>query len=147
MLSISGQELESLGEGSFKIGGRKHISAIVTKNMPCRILIGIDTLLRPNSVLDLEAKTVKIMGQTYPLEKQSSQASVGCVNVGPKVKDPYLQNLLAEYADTFSNPREKLRASSLPPAEIKTEGPPIRQRPYRLPFQKRQMVEKKCKKC
>jgi hypothetical protein len=84
------------------------------------------------------------MGIRYAM-KFGGGPSVAAVEA-PIVKDPALQVLLVQYAEVFSMQNGKLRESKLAPAEINTEGGPIRQKAYRVPFQKREVVKTEVQK-
>jgi len=140
LVSLSGHVLETIGMTHMRIGG-VNSRVVVVEQLSPDLLIGAD-LLRM-CVLDFPRRVCIIGDQHFPMDTtpETSHASCGVSHFLPKASLPVLQEVLEAYKDVFSSKETPVQKSTVPPAHIVTEGPPIRQRQYRIPLAKKELVK------
>lgn len=147
MVSISGDDLEVQGETFVPIGNHRLMRVIVVKNLNTPLIIGADALFQAGSCVDFSAKKVTILGQSYPfLMKHTTPDAVSACTELPSVSHEGLAKIVRENRDLFGE-KGTLGECTLPAVTIETgNAPPIRQKAYRMPFTKREVIETEVKK-
>jgi len=97
-----------------------------------------------HSVLDLLNGVLTLGNQKYKLDQTPENFQCYATTCIPRVDDEQLNQLLQAYRDVFCEGDAPVgMARDVPPATIDTgDHPPIRQRGYRMPFEKRERVER-----
>lgn len=139
--SITNHELPLRGACTLKIAG------IPTEVLVCDTL-GVDLLIGANlcrsAVIDFQGGIFQLGDQKFPMTTtQETFCPIMTTTCLPRASSHTINQVLAAYEDVFSDKRTPVNvAQSLQPAVIDTGTvEPIRQRSYRLPFEKRQKAE------
>jgi hypothetical protein len=139
MYGLGRQPLETRGVCHVQIGGQTQ-QVVVLKRLEYDLLLGND-FLKP-CVIDGPQSLLRVGTRKYKLKYGPEAYQVSAVQALPEAKLPCLASVLEAYSDVFSDKSTPVKvASTLSPATIQTDCGPIRQKPYRLPFAKRQCVE------
>lgn len=141
LVSISGHALNAFGVTYINIGGI-HSRVVVVDHLSPQILLGADFL--QNCIIDFQGKAITVGDQKFPMDisPENVASSCGISNFMPKAPSEVIQKVLDNFRDIFSTKENPVKvATSLPAVRIENEGPPIRQRPYRVPLAKRKQVE------
>ena len=139
LLSVSGDELSVVGRTIVTLAGRL-VNIVVCSDLPVPLLIGIDVL--KDTILDLAQQTMSFPEGSYPITLGKGTVCDGVVGAVPKAQTPQVQAVLDKYHLVFSSKETPVVMARLPPAEIITQidQQPIKQRGYRLPYSKRELV-------
>ena len=143
--------LKGLGGVSLQVDGRKQIQVanvkvpqdvVICRNIPHEMILGNDSLRVGNGVIDLNANVLSWFRKQWPLR---SKPSPGCDSVGPIFPETgscAIDALVHDNADVFAAKGEKNGCYNTDKLHIKTTGPPICQKAYRMPLTKRAKVDK-----
>ena len=144
---MTGEDLPVLGETFVPIGDDTHLRVIVIKDMNTPLLIGADALQQAGSCIDFSSRCVTIMGKRYSFVlKHTTPDAIECTVELPSVKGEILERIVEENRDVFGVPGA-LGACTLPAVTINTgDATPVRQKAYRAPFGKREVIETEVKK-
>ena len=105
--------------------------------MPIPTILGNDYMRRYRVTFDWDMNRVNIDTQWRPLV--DPKETVQCAAIGIQVNGPY-NELLREFHDVI-NTDDVVGVAPNVKMKIITEGPPIRQKAYRLPLTKKIIVE------
>ena len=141
--SITGHLLPIRGACTLSIA-KVPTEVLVCEKLENDLVIGAN-LLR-FAVLDFAGTVFKLGDQSFPMNTTPEAFSLlsATSTFLPQASSRVIADILKAYTDVFSPKDTPLGAASkLPPAEIDTGNTlPIRQKAYRLPFAKREAVEK-----
>jgi hypothetical protein len=140
--SITHHELPVKGTCTVQLAGRP-VSVTICDNLGVDVLIGTD--LCEQAVVDFVQKVFILGDREFPLRlSRCDSCPVQSVMLLPRSPHEVVNNVIDSYADVFSQRDTPVgTARSLPLVTIDTgDHSPIRQRPYRMPFSKREECEK-----
>ena len=141
LVSVNDSELDVLGETIVKLDRHTGLRVVVVRDVSTPLLVGADALQQAGSVVDFAGKTVTISGKKFPFTTKKVTGQIEQVSELPPVAQPVLRKILEEYKAIFGG-EGTLGECTLPAVGISTgNAAPIRQKAYRLPFQKREIVE------
>jgi hypothetical protein len=110
--------------------------------MPHEMVLGDDEITRGRGVIDCANNILKWWSKWWPLTRSDSHQEVDSVTLSEiNSKSDLIANLVFQNQDVFSAKDEPIGHCDILPFKIEVEGPPIRQRAYRIPFSKRKLVE------
>ena len=143
LYSITGQNLNVYGETEIceeKIGV---IPVIVVDNIKHAFILGVD-VINNGGVLDCKNGVFTINGHTFPLKQGQEYHSIHSLGqVPPKINGKLIFDTVYKNSDVFTAKGEKIGLiPNLTSMKIVTTGPPIKQRPYRVPLKKRAAMER-----
>ena len=141
LTSITHHELPVRGSCTLSISGHP-VDATICDNLGVDMLIGTD--LCRDAIIDFKRGTFLLGDKEFPLRTSNKDTCpVMGVKLIPTAPHNAINAVLKNYADVFSHKDIPVGAShNLPPCSIDTgQHPPIRQRPYRMPFARRQQCE------
>jgi len=144
LCTITGSSLTVLGVTQVKIDQAAPVTFYIVDNILHQSVIGIDALRKGKGVVDLPQRQLKWFGQYWPLEIEPEESAAASVIVQlPRTDNEDIARLIKDYADVFCETENLTTRYNevLPPMRIHTTGPPIKQRPYRLPLAKRKYVQ------
>ena len=132
--TANGGKLDVLGACNVKIPGLPIHKYTIVRKLQCQILLGADFCNRHGVIVDFRNHRIKV-DQDWRSAKTTRINGVFSV---PKITD--YSALLAKYPEVMAG-KSQLGTAKGVEMSIKTTGPPIKQRAYRLPLVKRQAVE------
>ena len=138
IVSLTGHPLKILGTMEIVLEGVGMCTFYVTEEGKHDAIIGWNLLQKHGFKLDndrLEWGGKSFLCNSYLLPV--NQGSVNCFKMCKKsvTMQHKVDSLLAQYHSVFGEPGA-LREANVAPMDIHTEGPPVHQRPYRLPLSK-----------
>ena len=139
--SVTNHELPVLGACTVKIAGLP-TEVIVCESLGVELLLG--TNVCRNAIIDLQGGVFTLGDKKFPLDTTKEEfCPLMATSPLPKASSQVINQVLDAYKDIFSQRETPVNvAESLQSAVIDTGSEdPIRQRSYRLPFAKRQIVE------
>ena len=137
--TLSGHTLPVKGAAMIFLFG-KWTEVLVCTDLGTEFLLGADVLKATR--INFRTSELETKDGLYPFRYLETELC-GAASV-PAVDDPQLQEVLNFHSVIFSPKDQPLRlAPGLPPATINTgDTAPIRKNPYRLPYTKREEVER-----
>ena len=147
MVGIGGHVLNTRGECFVNIGKGVKLRVVVVDDIATDLLLGADALLQAGSCIDFTAKQLTIMGRKYPfkLRHTTPDAILSAIELPPVTYD-VLAKVITNNRDIFGS-KDTLGECTLPAVTIDTgSAAPIKQRAYRMPFAKREVIETEVKK-
>ena len=139
LYSVSGGNLKVVGKTDFKFDNCKPQEIFIVKDIIHECILGIDFLSKAKAELLLYKNYVELYGKVYPYQRGHLN-SIGAVDAD--TGSSHINQVLKENDDVFSTEEYKLGECLLEPCEIPTgNAAPIKQRPRRLPLEKRHLVE------
>ncbi len=139
----NGTPLDVRGETQIKID---HIdspaSVVIVDGISHDMIIGHDLLTAGRCVLDYRQRHLDWFGRKWPV--RFGGAAMGYAGIGPilpATRNAKFNQLIRENSDVLSAKGEQNGECTLPPVEIKTTGPPISQRAYRVPLTKKKLID------
>lgn len=147
MISISGDDLDVKGEAFVSIGGNTRMRVVVVDNIATPFIIGADALQSAGGCVDFANKTLTVMNRKYKFElRHVTPDAVLATYDLPSVNNEVLKDVLKENKDIFGS-TDTLGECTLPAVTIDTgNAAPIKQKAYRMPFAKRDIIETEVKK-
>ena len=139
LYSVSGGNLKVVGKTDFKFDNCKPQEILIVKDIIHKCILGIDFLSKAKAELLLYKNYVELYGKVYPYQRGHLN-SIGAVDAD--MGSSHINQVLKENDDVFSTEKYKLGECLLEPCEIPTgNAAPIKQRPRRLPLEKRHLEE------
>ena len=139
LYSVSGGNLKVVGKTDFKFDNCKPQEILIVKDIIHKCILGIDFLSKAKAELLLYKNYVELYGKVYPYQ-QGHLNSIGAVDAD--TGSSHINQVLKENDDVFSTEKYKPGECLLEPCEIPTgNAAPIKQRPRRLPLEKRHLEE------
>ena len=146
--------LQGLGGVSLKVCGKTQVAisgiispveVVVCDELPHEMILGDPSLRKGRSVIDLTRNVFTWFSQKWPLRchLQDGYTSIG--PIAPETGSSEINNLIQRNSDCFSAKGERNGNCSTGALRIKTHGPPICQKAYRMPLSKRKVVEEMIK--
>ena len=142
--------LKGLGGVSLQVDGRTQIQVanvkvpldvVICRNIPHEMILGNDSLRVGNGVIDLKANVLSWNRKQWPLRQHSSPGYDSVGPIFPETGSSAIDALVHDNADVFAAKGEKNGCYSTGKLHIKTTGPPICQKAYRMPLTKRAKVD------
>ena len=144
--TVSGEPLESLGEVSLDVEPFGPSTYLICPGLSIDVLLGNDILRPSKGVLDYESNSLTLPDRS-PIPVYACNAMEVRV---PLVAAVALSNQMPDFlCEMEDHPvfRDELGHCTLGnPTTIPTEGPPIKQKAYRIPLPKRRVVEEELEK-
>ena len=147
--SITGQEMQVVGKCALKLPGLPTTEFTVIKDLPVQAVLGADFFAQHDAAIYFKPRVLRVNKQKIKLVNFEG----GSRNVTPSdnvIPDPSsssvfalnadYKKLLDDFPEVFSDSDSRLGEAVGVQMNIKTTGPPIKQRAYRLPLVKRQAV-------
>ncbi len=135
--SVTGNPLPVVGEVRMSIPGLPVAQYIVVRDLPCNVLLGADFCSENGILLDFIKSRVQINGRWIKAVKyRTKKLNVFIVD---NLNYSHLVNI---YPKVLAANEDTLGVAKGVQMSITTRGPPIRQRPYRIPIVKREVVGK-----
>ena len=137
--SVSGDTIPVEGRCTIELPGLPRHHYIVCRDLPCPVILGNDFCIKHRVLIDYQKRRVQISGNWV------SSASL-------RPDDDRICFLAEEHEEIYQEFRDVFGANGdLGEAKgfevsIETEGPPIRQRAYRVPLVKRRAVREQVQK-
>ena len=138
--SASGQAMPVVGQGVVALPGLPPHDYLVAQKLPWPVLLGADFCRENKVVIDYEGNKVRV-GKKW--RKGRSMTVEPCEVL---IVDKTYDRLIAEFQEVFTEEDTLGKAASGVTMSLTTEGPPIRQRAYRIPLAKRDSVKKEITK-
>ena len=140
---LGGLSLQVDGQTQIKVAGvRNPIDVVICRNIPHEMILGNDALRSGNGVIDLKSNILSWSHNTWPLRKHKSTGHASVGPIFPETGSAAIDKLVHKNADVFAAKGEKNGCCSTGQLRIKTYGPPICQKAYRMPLTKRATVDK-----
>jgi len=140
---LGGLSLQVDGQTQIKVAGvRNPLNVVICRNIPHEMILGNDALRSGNGVIDLKSNILSWSHNTWPLRKHKSTGYASVGPIFPETGSAAIDNLIHKNSDVFSAKGEKNGCCTTGKLRIKTSGPPICQKAYRLPLTKRATVDK-----
>ena len=138
--------LQGLGGVSLKVCGKTQIAVagvaspievVVCEDLPHDMILGNTSLRQGRGIIGLAKNELTWFNQKWPLRQGYS--SIG--PIAPETGNARINKLIQRNADVFSAKGERNGECQTSALHIKTVGPPICQKAYRMPLNKREVVE------
>ena len=142
--------LKGLGGVSLKVDGKTQIQVanvklpldvVICRNIPHEMILGNDSLRAGNGVIDLKANVLSWCRKQWPLRTHSSPGYDSVGPIFPETGSSAIDALVHDNSDVFAAKGEKNGCYNVGKLHIKTTGPPICQKAYRMPLTKRAKVD------
>jgi transposase InsO family protein len=130
LTSVTGSTVSTLSVVELDVLTER-VKFVVGKGFGEHVIIGTEFLTQFHGKIDYGIKVVRLAGQNFPFIQLEGQKVVG-----------KLDFLVKEFPEVLANDGILRESKGLTPLRIETEGPPVYQRPYRAPLQKRAIIEK-----
>lgn len=139
---LGGRLLSVVGETEIAVSGVGIIRVLVTQNLPHELLLGSDAIHMGGGVMDYGNNTLHWYGHRFQLEPYTDYAvQTGAVHVKDTSGYASIDEVMAQYADVFDT--TKLGHCDVIPFKMDTgDAHPIKQKAYRTPHLKRQIIDK-----
>ena len=144
--TLCGNHMITLGETELPVAHAKPINVIVVENMDQELVLGNDNVQLGNSVINFRDRELVWYGERWPLLFSDAAGIAGLSETTIATGYEDIDKIIETYDDVFSGKFEGNGQCNLKPAFIETKGPPICQKPYRLPLHRRQIVEEQIDK-
>ena len=120
---------------------RSRLEVVVCDTLPHDKILGDTSLRNGRSIIDLANNELTWYSKKWPLKQhtKSGYASIG--PIAPETGNSKINHLIRQNADCFSARGERNGACNTNALRIKTHGPPICQKAYRMPLTKRAVVD------
>ena len=143
---LGGKTLEVLGETEIAIDGAGPVKVLVTRGLAHQLIIGCDAIIQGHGHMNFVTNALKWYGQDFGLQAYPDHQPYASVAMHVATGHPALDSVLKEYEDVFQSDKGNLGHCDLMPFKINTgDAHPIRQRPYRVPLHKREIIEAQVK--
>ena len=142
MQGLGGVSLKVCGKTQVAISGIiSPVEVVVCDELPHEMILGDPSLRKGRSVIDLTRNVFTWFSQKWPLRchLQDGYTSIG--PIAPETGSSEINKLIQRNSDCFSAKGERNGNCSTGALRIKTHGPPICQKAYRMPLSKRKVVE------
>lgn len=145
VLTATGERVKIVGRTSISFDecpDQRHIFTIV-RDMQTPLIVGQDLMQTGHAQIDFVNRKISWCNRTFDFDTTlPSFSSLNEMAQIPDAHDPRLGQVLADYNHLFgpleANPK---LGSDIPYATIRTNAPPLKQKAYRLPLNKRRLVE------
>jgi len=146
--SVSGQRLDVLGSTQIKVDNAAQLDVLIVNGITYEMILGHDVLNKGHGVIDYPKRTLSWFSHQWPLKNNrdnvvSAMDTKAEITKKPKmVGNKMVDRVLTEYADLFSEKDDPHGLCDMDPMNIDTQGhSPIKQRAYRTPLAKRQVID------
>ena len=140
LYSANGSSIKVVGEAELQVEGGPPWTWVIVEGISHDALLGADLMKATQTSLDWASNTLHLGGTPYPLAYEPG-LSIGVVGL-----DFPLDKVLSEFEHLFYKEGTPLPACRLDPLVIDTgRSPPVHQRPYRTPLNRRPAVEAEIK--
>ena len=135
---------------SLKVCGKTQISVagihsplevVVCDTLPHDMILGDTSLRNGRSIIDLAKNELTWYSKKWPLRQHSKSGYASIGPIAPETGNSKINHLIRQNADCFSARGERNGACNTNALRIKTHGPPICQKAYRMPLTKRAVVD------
>ena len=134
----SGEPLDAIGKTVLNLPHfLEYQEFVVIKNLNREMILGMDFMERGQGKLDLGTREVTVFGKRVILGRSALQLGQ-IMHVSSAHK--------RDFPSVFPTEQAPLGYCSVDPIRIKTHGPPIKQRAYRVPLRKAQIIEEEVEK-
>ena len=137
---LGGKSLSTLGYIDLSIDSIGLVKFLIVHDLGYKAILGSDALELGNACFDFESNFLTWFGQPFELFSCPDSITIGSISTSITGDPPQLLKLLDEYSDIISKPGQYLKATKLVECTIPTACRPIRQRAYRTPLAKRQII-------
>ncbi len=140
--SVSGHDLKVKGKTQIKIDHVGPIAVHVVEEMAHDLLIGTDMLKKGCCVINYPRKTLTWFKKEWPFKVEQNGSIDAVGETYFKTGYKRIDDILYDYAYLFAEKGSEIGYCDMRPMIIETTGPPIYQRPYRVPLTKRKVIDK-----
>jgi hypothetical protein len=144
VLTVTGQPVKILGITYLlfdELSNQKFPISIVG-NIETPVIIGMDLLRKGDACLDIQNNVLKWFDVMFPLSYIDHVMTLSEIHEIPEAAHPEIQLVLRRFSHLFGPLQlHPTLSSGIVPATITTHSPPIKQKAYRLPLNKRKVVE------
>ena len=146
--------LQGLGGVSLKVCGKTQVAisgiispveVVVCDELPHEMILGDPSLRKGRGVIDLIRNVFTWFSQKLPLRCHLQDGYTSISPIAPETGSMEINQLIQQNSDCFSAKGERNGNCSTGALRIKTHGPPICQKAYRMPLSKRKAVEEMIK--
>ena len=117
------------------------IEVVVCEDLPHEMILGNTSLRQGRGIIDLAKNELTWFNQKGPLRGYGKQGYSSIGPIVPETGNARMNKLIQRNADVFSAKGEQNGECQTSALHIKTVGPPICQKAYRMPLNKREVVE------
>ena len=109
------------------------------------MILGDPSLRKGRGVIDLTRNVFTWFSKKWPLRHYSQDGYTSIGHIAPETGSSEINHLIQRNSDCFSAKVERNGNCSIGALRIKTHGPPICQKAYRMPLIQRTVVEEMIK--
>ena len=140
---LGGISLQVDGQTQIKVAHVKNpVNVVICRNIPHEMILSNDALRSGNGIIDLKSNILTWYGKMWPLRQHASPGYASVGPIFPKTGSPAIDELVQANSDVFAAKGEANGCCNTGQLRIKTSGPPICQKAYRMPLTKRATVDK-----
>jgi hypothetical protein len=144
LIGVTGHNIKVLGRTQIMEAQLGPVDIIVVDDIGHQMILGRDALSQRAACIDYAQGILVCDDATLPLVPAPALPSL--TSLGPLAQtsmDSHIGQCILSNEDLFAAKGEPLGCHPDIAVNIETEGPPIKRRPYRLPFKKREALDDK----
>ena len=138
--TLSGHKLDILGITEVPVAQVGNITVHIVHNMRHELILGTDSLSQ-DSIIDYRRKILTWRGRDWPITFRDGSGAAGIDETVIDTGYAAIDDVIQAYSDSFSYDGERTGKCTIRPISIETEGPPVYQKPYRIPLNKRALID------
>ena len=139
--------MPTLGRTQLLISDAGKINVFIVERLPADMVVGSDALMAGGANLNYKDNILTWFGKQFELTQCPDHIPFATVHIKSITGDEEIDNVLFTFQDIFYNEDKTLPACNVPKCTIETGNSlPVRQRAYRTPLMKRDVVEKEVEK-
>ena len=139
LVSISGDCLQVIGKSEIKFDNMPPLSFDIVKDLPHDVILGYENLQRGKGIISIPDRKLYWFNQVWPICCQTDFALAGIAQTVIETGNERINQICSTHAIVFS---DSLGDCKIEPLQIRTVGPPVSQRPYKVPLSKRPDLDK-----
>ena len=139
LVSISGDCLQVIGKSEIKFDNMPPLSFDIVKDLPHDVILGYENLQRGKGIISIPDRKLYWFNQVWPICCQTDFALAGTAQTVIETGNERINQICSTHAIVFS---DSLGDCKIEPLQIRTVGPPVSQRPYKVPLSKRPDLDK-----
>ena len=137
---LGGNNLMTVGQADVHVTTIKLVKFLIVKGLGYPAISGADQLEWGSAKFDFKSDTLVWFGSSFPLHRCPDSGSKSEISTFTTTGRSDIDKLPNDYKEILDAPGRPLPACPLVECEISTDSRPIRQRAYRTPLAKRQII-------
>ena len=143
---LGGDNLMTVGQADVHVTTIGLVKFLIVKGLGYPAILGADQLERGLAKFDFESDTKVWFGLLFPLHRCSDSGFKSEISTFTTTGRSDIDKLLDDYKEILDAPGRPLPACPVVECEIPTDSRPIRQRAYKTPLAKRQIISEQIDK-